>query len=137
LLNPRRAQDTGLLNEDWSDSDLDIRHKLAISLLYELPRLVSPDRKFLAALVNGLQINSTFLAQSGQPVTARSNLDSNANNDTAGDQAILNPGGALLAGSDSPLLCRGGAGAVVNSGILASEADFADATPCATTFGAG
>jgi hypothetical protein len=137
LLNPRRAQDTGLLNEDWSDSDLDIRHKLAISLLYELPRLVSPDRKLLAALVNGFQINSTFLAQSGQPVTARSNLDSNANNDTAGDQAILNPGGTVLAGSDSTLLCRGGAGAVVDSGILASEVDFADANPCATTFGAG
>jgi len=105
-LNPRRAQDANNLSADWSDSDLDVRHKLAFSVLYDLPQFVAPANRWMAALVNGFSINSTFLAQTGQPVTIQSGTDANANGDTAGDRAVLNPGATGRLGSDAFVVCR-------------------------------
>jgi hypothetical protein len=41
--------------------------------------------------MNGYQVNTVYLAQTGQPVTIQSGRDSNANGDSAGDRAMLNP----------------------------------------------
>jgi len=106
LLNPRRAQDTNNLSQDWGNSDLDVRHKLAFSVLYTLPKFVASTRGFMAALVNGYQIGTTFLAQTGQPVTVQSGIDANANGDVAGDRAIFNPNGVGLTGTDAFTVCR-------------------------------
>jgi len=105
-LNPRRAQDTNNLRADRSDSDLDVRHKFAITALYDVPNIIHSKTGFLAALLNGYAFNNTFLAQTGQPVTIQSGLDSNANGDTAGDRAILNPSGTEGIGSDVNIVCR-------------------------------
>jgi hypothetical protein len=105
-LNPRRAQDTNNLALDRSDSDLDVRHKLALTVLYDVPNLVPSKSGVLAAFVNGFSLGSTFLAQSGQPVTIQSGIDANANGDTAGDRVVFNPSGVEGIGSDVNIVCR-------------------------------
>jgi outer membrane receptor protein involved in Fe transport len=112
LLNPRRAQDTNRLNEDRASSDLDVRHKVAVSVVYQVPNIKS-DNRFVKAVVNGFQIGSTYLAQSGQPVTLQSGnagIDSNGNGDTAGDRASFNKFGTLRTGSDVFPVCAATAG---------------------------
>jgi len=106
LLNPRRAQDTNRINEDRGNSDLDVRHKFALSLTYQVPDVKS-DNRFVKTLVNGFQIGSIFLAQSGQPVTLQSGgVDSNGNGDTAGDRASVNPLVSGTLGSDVFAVCE-------------------------------
>jgi len=102
LLNPRRAQDTNRLNEDWASSDLDVRHKFALSFGYDVPK-ASTENRFLKALLNGYQLGSTFLAQTGQPVTLQSGSDANRNGDSAGDRAMFNPFGTNPLGGDGSL----------------------------------
>jgi outer membrane receptor protein involved in Fe transport len=120
LLNPRRAQDTTRLREDWSSSDLDVRHHFALSLLYEVPK-THADSRLLKAVLNGYEVNTVYIAQTGQPVTLQSGnagIDSNGNGDTAGDRASLNPFGTGLVGSDVYAVCElpGGATGLSNGG---------------------
>jgi Carboxypeptidase regulatory-like domain/TonB dependent receptor len=119
LLNPRRAQDTTQIGQDRANSDLDVRHKFALSLVYQVPNIKS-DNYFVKALVNGFQLGSTYLAQSGQPVTIQSGgIDSNGNGDSAGDRASVNPFVATgRAGSDVYAVCAlpGGATGLSNGG---------------------
>jgi hypothetical protein len=116
LLNPRRAQDTNRLNEDFSKSDLYVRNKLALSWIYEIPKTHFESR-FAKAILNGYQLSSVFLAQSGQPVTLQSGSDANRNGDSAGDRVVLNPFGTSLAGGTTTLqrVCApvGGGGTTV------------------------
>ncbi|HTP67319.1 MAG TPA: TonB-dependent receptor [Dongiaceae bacterium] len=114
LLNPRRAQDTNRIGEDWGNSDLDVRHKFALSLTYDVPK-VNSDNKFVKAAVNGFQVSSIFLAQTGQPVTLQSGIDSNGNGDSAGDRVVVNPGGVGLTGSDVFPVCASTTG--TSSGV--------------------
>ncbi len=117
LLNPRRAQDSTQLGQDRSSSDLDVRHHFAMSWTYQVPNLKS-DSAFVKTFVNGFQIGSVFLAQSGQPVTLQSAVDSNGNGDTAGDRVVFNPQGIGLTGSDVFAVCEipGGTTAFSNGG---------------------
>lgn len=105
LLNPRRAQDTNRLTDDWSSSDLDVRHHFAFSVIYDVPKTKAENR-LLKALLNGYQLNSVYLAQTGQPVTLQSGIDSNGNGDSAGDRASFNSFGTSLAGSDIFPVCE-------------------------------
>jgi Carboxypeptidase regulatory-like domain len=144
LLNPRRAQDTRNIGQDWGNSDLDVRHKFALSLTYDIPH-IQADNKFVNAAVNGFQVSSIFLAQTGQPVTLQSGIDSNGNGDSAGDRVILNPGGSGLTGSDVYAVCElpgnvtglsnGGPGAFnVPTGVAAGGACFDPTDPAGNTF---
>lgn len=99
LVNPRRPEDGNHLNNEWGRSTLDIHHKLAISWTYELPK-ATMGNVFLKKMFEGWQLNGAFILQSGQPITALSNADSNGNGDTAGDRAILNPKGSSNIGTD-------------------------------------
>ena len=106
LLNPRRAQDTNRINEDRGNSDLDVRHKFALSLIYQVPNVKS-DSRWVKTLVNGFNIGSVFLAQTGQPVTLQSGgVDSNGNGDSAGDRASVNPLVSGNIGSDVFPVCE-------------------------------
>src|SRR5882672_9153829 len=118
LLNPRRAQDTNRINDDRANSDLDVRHKFALSLIYQVPNVKS-DNRWVKTFVNGFSIGSVFLAQAGQPVTLQSGgVDSNGNGDSAGDRASLNPFGTGRTGSDVLAVCElpGGATGLSNGG---------------------
>jgi len=88
-----------------------------MSWTYQVPNMNS-DSRLVKALVNGFQVGSVFLVQSGQPVTLQSGIDSNGNGDTAGDRVVVNPGGVGLSGSDVYAVCEipGGATAFSNGG---------------------
>jgi hypothetical protein len=144
LLNPRRAQDTNRLANDWASSDLNVAQKFALSFVYQLPTLENWNG-FLRAVANGFQIGSVLLVQTGQPVTLQSGLDSNGNGDSAGDRASLNPFATNLAGSDVYALCElpGGAVGLSNggpgafgtpTGISANGACFDPSDPKGKTF---
>ena len=117
LLNPRRAQDTNRINEDFAKSDLYVRNKFALSWVYEVPK-IGVESRLAKTLLNGYQLGSVFLAQSGQPVTLQSGIDSNGNGDSAGDRASLNPFASTRAGSDVFAVCElpGGATGLSNGG---------------------
>ena len=117
LLNPRRAQDTNRLANDWASSDLDVRQHFALSWTYQVPNFENWNG-FIRALTNGFQIGSVLLVQTGQPVTIQSGLDSNGNGDSAGDRASLNPFSTARTGSDVFAVCAlpGGAVTLSNGG---------------------
>jgi len=105
LVNPRRAQDSYNLRGEWARSALDVPHKVAITFLYDLPR-VQRNNRFAVEIVNGWEWSGSFLFQSGQPVTIQSGVDSNGNLDSVSDRAILNPTGVEGTGSLVNPVCR-------------------------------
>jgi hypothetical protein len=110
FLNPRRAQDTNRIGQDRSNSDLDVRHKFALSLTYETPAIHS-DSRAARMLLEGYGVGLVYLAQSGQPVTIQSGfVDANGNGDTAGDRGVLNRSGSAQRGSDVIPVCEGAGG---------------------------
>ena len=114
LLNPRRSQDTTRISNDWASSDLDVRHHFALAAIYDVPKS-RMDSRFAKAVLNGYELSAVYLAQTGQPVTIQSGLDSNGNGDSAGDRATLNPFGTALAGSDVLPVCAATAGTTSGS----------------------
>jgi hypothetical protein len=106
LVNPRRAQDGYNQDGERGNSVLDIRHKSAVSWTWELPNMF--ESGVMRGILGGWSWNGTFLAQSGQPVTAQSNVDANANGDAAGDRAIVNIAGDPTRGTDTRTVCWNG-----------------------------
>jgi hypothetical protein len=106
-INPRRAEDGNHIENERGRSVLDIRHKGAISWVYDLPKFTNAGG-FKRALMNGWQYNGAFIMQTGQPVTAQSGNDANGNKDGAGDRAVFNPAGDLRLGTAVDVVCRNG-----------------------------
>ncbi len=77
--------------------------------VYDLPN-ISTSNGFVKTLVHGWEWNGTYLLESGQPVTALSGSDANANGDVAGDRTILNPNGSGRTGTGVNFVCNAGAG---------------------------
>ena len=105
LVNPRRPQDSYDLADEWARSALDVRHKVAIMFLYDLPKFRSI-HSFAGRVIGGWTLSGSYLFQSGQPITIQSGVDSNGNGDPATDRAILNPAGAEGVGSLANPVCR-------------------------------
>ena len=112
-VNPRRAQDGFDFPGERGLSALNIPHKLAISFLYEIPNLHTENR-VLKTVAHGWEWGGTYLAESGQPVTPLSGIDSNANGDSAGDRTIINPNGHGLTGSTVNFVCNAGPGGLTS-----------------------
>ncbi len=108
-VNPRRAQDGFDFAGERGLSALDITHKFALAFLYQIPN-VSTDHGFVKVLAHGWEWGGTYLAESGQPVTPLSGVDSNANGDAAGDRTIINPSGVGRTGSTVNAVCNAGPG---------------------------
>ena len=109
-VNPRRPQDALNIGDERGRSVLDLTHKLAITWIYDLPKINS-DSRFVKGFLHGWEVSGTYLAQTGQPITALSGTDSNANGSSAGDRTIFNPNGVGLTGSGVNIICINGAGA--------------------------
>ncbi len=105
FMNPRRPFDHLDLRSGRGLSGLHHGHKLSVSWLWNIPA-VNLGNRFLNRLVRGWQINGTYLAESGQPLTIISRRDLNGDFDTAGDTAIENPAGRGLTGTDVNFVCR-------------------------------
>lgn len=98
-INPRRPQNFSDLRNEWARSALDIPHRVAVSFSYDVPFFNSLSNRFMRSAFGGWQVNGIFQAQSGQPITVLSGLDSNLNGDSVADRAILNPSGIAGTGS--------------------------------------
>jgi hypothetical protein len=109
IVNPRRAQDGYDFPGERGRSALDITHKLAVSWVYNLPN-VRTDHGYVKALAHGWELSGSYIAESGQPVTALSDTDSNFNGDGAGDRTIFNPNGKGMTGSVVDFVCNAGPG---------------------------
>ena len=108
-VNPRRAEDGLNTPLERGLSALNIPHKFTLTWVYELP-IMSQGNGFVRSLVNGWEVSGTYLAQKGQPITALSGSDANANGDVAGDRTIFNPNGSGLTGSAVNAVCNAGPG---------------------------
>jgi hypothetical protein len=98
LVNPRRPQDSFNIQNERGLSTLDKPHKFTVGWLYELPKW-NVQNSLAKRIVSGWQLNGTYLAESGQPITALSGVDANGNLDSAGDRAIVNPAATGMNGS--------------------------------------
>jgi hypothetical protein len=98
-VNPRRPQDAFNLRDERGLSALDIPHRLSASFVYDLPFFNRSGNRFLKTALGGFQVSAIFQAQSGQPITPISGVDSNRNRDSAGDRTIINLSGAHNVGS--------------------------------------
>jgi len=111
VINPRRPVSHYDVFANKGLSGLHREHKFAATLLYQLPAFPDMNR-VLANVLGGWQLNTTYLAETGQPITVISRRDLNADFDTAGDTAFLNPSGAPNTGTDVNFVCRDAAGAL-------------------------
>jgi hypothetical protein len=109
FVNPRRAQDGFDFANERGRSALDLTHKFAMTWVYDFPN-VSTSNGFVKALAHGWEWNGSFLLESGQPVTALSGSDANANGDGAGDRTIFNPNGVGRTGTGVQGVCNSGPG---------------------------
>ena len=107
FMNPRRPFDHLDIAAGRGLSGLHHAHKISISWLWNIPGSNLGNR-FLNQLTRGWQINGTYLAESGQPLTVISRRDLNGDFDTAGDTAIENPQGRGQTGTDVNFVCRKG-----------------------------
>ena len=108
-VNPRRSQDGYNIKQDWGRSALDLRHKFALAVVYDFPN-VGASNSIVKGFANGWEWVGTYIAQSGQPITALSGVDSNFNGDSAGDRPVLNPNGSGRTGTVVNRVCNDGAG---------------------------
>ena len=104
-VNPRRPEDSFNLRNEWARSALDVRNKVALTYLYDTPKVNSNDR-FVRGTLNGWEWTGSYIFQTGQPITIQSGVDSNGNGDAATDRAILNPAGTEGVGSLVNRVCR-------------------------------
>jgi len=99
-----------------------------MNLRLEFPNL-STENGALRTLLHGWQWNGTYLAQTGQPISVLANADANANADTAGDRAILNPAGIARLGTSVDYVCAGPGGLTSIAPIAAGCAGGSGSVP--------
>jgi len=98
-INPRRPQNSFDLRNERGLSALDIPHRFVAAFLYDIPFFNRAQNPWQRAILGGWQINTIFQAESGQPFTPLSGVDSNLDGDAAGDRTILNLNGIAGTGS--------------------------------------
>jgi Carboxypeptidase regulatory-like domain/TonB dependent receptor len=128
-VNPRRALDGYNLRSDWGRSALDIRNKFAVAVVYDFPN-VGSSNALAKGFLNGWEWVGTYLAQSGQPITALSGTDSNGNGDVAGDRTILNPAGVDRTGTIVDFVCNAGPGGATSIVPASAQDPTTGVIPC-------
>lgn len=112
-LTPRRAQDFQDMHAEWSNSALDHRQRFTFSPVYEFQPFQNGNW-FVKNIVGNWNISGTYTYETPEYATAQSGLDSNLNNDSAGDRSIVNPAGNAKLGSD--VTAYNGLGQMVDMG---------------------
>jgi hypothetical protein len=125
-VNPRRPEDSYDLQREWGRSALDVRHKVALSWVYDIPN-AGVNNAVAKAILHGWQYNGTWLWQLGQPITPISNFDTNGNGDSAGDRVIINPAADNLRGTDIRLVCRDASSGATSMGPTLTASIFTGA----------
>lgn len=122
LLTPRRPQDFQNLRGEWAASILDRRHRLTITPIVDI-KPFSGRGWALKNLVGNWNLAFTYTFESPEYATVQSGLDSNLNNDSASDRAIVNPKGAANVGSGVTGYGRNGNPTASSGEIVAYVAD--------------
>jgi hypothetical protein len=91
-LTPRRGQDFGNLRNDWSSSALDRRLRFTFTPMYDV-KMFGNRGWMMKNIVSNWNLSATYTYQSPAYATVQSGIDSNLNNDSAGDRAVVNPAG--------------------------------------------
>jgi hypothetical protein len=100
VIAPRRPQDFQNLPAERSNSVLDHRNRLTLSLVYEPQMFLHSSNWLLRNVAGGYSISPTYIYETGQLGTVQSGRDANLNNDSAPDRTIINPHGVGNTGSD-------------------------------------
>ena len=98
VTTPRRAQDFQNLRAERANSALDHRQRFTFAMVYDVP-FFKRGNWFMKNVVGNWEIAPIVTYQTGTWATVQSVADANLNGDTAGDRAIINPRGAVNAGS--------------------------------------
>ncbi len=99
LLTPRRPQDPQDLGPERASSMLDRRQRLTMTWVWDAPWFAHSSNWFGRNLIGNVSFAGTYTAESPEYATVQSGIDSNLNNDTAADRAIINPAGDANLGS--------------------------------------
>jgi hypothetical protein len=92
VLTPRRGQDFRDLRKDWASSALDRRLRFTFAPSYDFKPFAN-STWLMKNIVGNWNITGSYTFQSPEYATVQSGIDSNLNNDTAGDRAVTNING--------------------------------------------
>ena len=95
--SPQIPQDFNDIDAEWSLSAFDRTHRVVASWLYETPAV---GNAFVRQLTGGWQVSGVFVAQSGQPFTILTGVDTNGNGG-GGDRPTFDPSGTLTPDPDT------------------------------------
>jgi hypothetical protein len=99
MLTPRRPQDFFDLTAERATSALDRRHRISLSILYDVPFFQHSSNWFMKNLVGNWEVAPIYTYESPEYFTVQSGIDSNGNGDSAGDRTVLNVNGVAHTGS--------------------------------------
>jgi hypothetical protein len=105
-LSPRRPQDFQNINNDYSVSALDHRHRFTTEVVYAWKPFQSRDY-LLRNVVGNWQFAPVYTYQSAEFFTPQSGVDSNLNGDAV-DRTFINPNGVRGTGSGTTALVSNG-----------------------------
>jgi hypothetical protein len=104
-ITPRRAQDFQNYAAERSNSILDHAHRITMQVVYDSQWFAHNSNWAKRNALGNWEFAPVYTWESGQWGTVQSGIDSNLNDDAAGDRAFINPGGVKGTGSDvNPLL---------------------------------
>jgi hypothetical protein len=104
LLNPRRPKNHYDFFEGKGLSALHREHKYVASWVYQIPGYQG--NGLLSKLASGWLLNGMYIAESGQPISIISLVDTNGDVDGVGDTVFFNPQGQRNVGSAVDFVCR-------------------------------
>lgn len=104
-ITPRRAQDFMNYPAERSNSILDHAHRITMQVVYDSQWFAHDSSWAKRNALGNWEFAPVYTWESGQWGTVQSGIDSNLNDDAAGDRVFLNPAGTKGTGSDvNPLL---------------------------------
>lgn len=95
--SPQIPQDFNDIDAEWSLSAFDRTHRVVAAWLYETPAI---GNALMRQLTGGWQLSGTYIAQSGQPFTIVTGVDTNGNGG-GGDRPNFDPSGTLTPDPDT------------------------------------
>jgi hypothetical protein len=122
-LTPRRAQDFQNLAVEKASSALDRRQRFTFTTIYDFMPFKNGNW-FMKNIAGNWTLAGTYTYETPEYATVQSGIDSNLNNDSAGDRSVINPAGAANVGTGvTGYNAKGQAVAVGNAGIVAYVAN--------------
>jgi outer membrane receptor protein involved in Fe transport len=103
----QRPQSMFDYESEWSRSQYDRPHRLAVSYIWEIP---GPRTGLLGQIIGGWQLSGVTSGQSGQPFTIITGVDSNGDSTDAGlsDRPNINSSGSLVWDNDHKTFTNNG-----------------------------